>query len=224
MNLTTLERNLSFWDRFAQWYEKWANRGVYHRVIINEITQMIGPGWKILDIGAGTGVLSIPMVSLGCIVEAIEPSIGMRDIFTSKIASLKIENIEINSERWETFKNKGITEFDLIIACNSLHLTDGGLIRGMAKVFSLLPAYVCLITEINQEIFIDFKDIDSLQNDYNFLYIKNYSVDSSFYFNSIDEVEELSNILDYKIDYIINDEGIAQRDKTDIAVLWWERK
>jgi len=55
MNFTTLNGDRIFWNDFSQWYEKWVSRGEYHRLIINEISYMVEPGWEVLDIGAGTG-------------------------------------------------------------------------------------------------------------------------------------------------------------------------
>jgi len=42
---------------------------------------MVEPGWKVLDIGAGNGVLSLPLCAIGCEVTALEPSWGMRSLF-----------------------------------------------------------------------------------------------------------------------------------------------
>jgi SAM-dependent methyltransferase len=224
MNITTLIRDLQFWNAFAPWYEKWLNRGDYHKPMIKEITNMIEPGWKVLDVGAGTGVLSLPIVSLGCTVMVLEPSEGMRDILTDKLASLQIKEIEVNNSRWEDFPSENTHDFDLIVACNSLHLTDGGIPGGMEKIFHSMSHNVCLITEINQSIFIDFKQIDSLQNTHNFLFVKTLRVDSSFHFQSLDEVNDVADILQCRIPVIQEDDKLVQRDKTDVAIVWWERK
>jgi ubiquinone/menaquinone biosynthesis C-methylase UbiE len=224
MNITTLRRDLQFWNAFAPWYEKWLNRGEYHKPLIREITGMMEAGWKVLDIGAGTGVLSIPIVSLGGTVTLLEPSKGMRNILSDKLASLHIEDIEICHETWEDFPSQRSEDINLVIACNSLHLTEGGIARGMEKAFHSMSSNVCLITEINQGIFIDFKHIDSLQNTYNFLFMKTQSVDSSFYFQNTDEVDELSDILQCTIPVMREGDILVQRDKTDVAIVWWERK
>jgi len=224
MNITTLRRDLQFWNAFAPWYEKWLNRGYYHRPLIKEITNMIEPGWKVLDIGAGTGVLSLPMVSLECSVTVLEPSEGMQDILTDKLSSLQIKEIDVNNARWEDFPSENAQDLDLIVACNSLQLTDGGIARGMEKVFYSMSRNVCLITEINQGIFIDFKQIDSLQNTHNFLFIKTLSVDSSFYFQGLDEVMEITDIMQCEMPVIQEHDTLVQRDKTDVAIVWWEMK
>ncbi len=224
MNLTTLRRDLNFWDRFAPWYEKWVSRGSYHRPIIDDLSQMIEPGCRVLDIGAATGVLSIPMASLGCTVEALDPSMGMRDIFNRKLSSLSSVKITILREKWEDYESESNEIYDSVIACNSLHLTDGGMMTGMKRVFSFRARYVCLVTEINQGRYIDFKDINTLQEDYSFLYIRNYSVDSTFHFETMDEVRGLRDILSNEFPVSLEDGFPVQRDRTDVAVLWWERK
>ena len=96
MNITTLKPgDITFWDRFAPWYEKWLTRGEYHKVILRELRGIIEKEWSVLDIGAGTGVLSIPMASFGCNVTALEPSSGMITIFRHKLDVLSISNIDI---------------------------------------------------------------------------------------------------------------------------------
>ncbi len=182
---------------------------------------MVEPGWKVLDIGAATGILSFPMISVGCRVEAIEPSRGMQDIFKKKIKELGIMHIDLIDSSWEDFYSN--RSYDLILACNSLHLTYGGIKEGMRKVFSFDTQYVCLITEINQDIFIDFKEIDSIQEDFSFLYIRNYLLDSSFIFDSLEEVKELSELLEKNIEVTEINDKFIQYDKTEVAVLWWER-
>ena len=224
MNLTTLGGTKEFWDTFAPWYEKWLTRGHYHQSIIKDLAQMIEPGWHVLDIGAGTGALSIPMAALGCKVTSLEPSKGMQRIFFEKLKSLSVKNVTIIPERWEDFVLPQNTKYDLIMASNSLHLTEGGLIRGMNKVFSFLPAYVCLITEINQGISIDFKEMDMIQKDFSFLYIKKHTLDSTFYFEDMFEVKDFSHYLRRSIKVTLEGEKPIQNDKTDLAIVWWERK
>jgi ubiquinone/menaquinone biosynthesis C-methylase UbiE len=224
MNITTLRKDLRFWDAFAPWYEKWLNRGEYHKLLIREITHMIEPGWKVLDIGGGTGALALPMSSLGCTVTVLEPSEGMRDVLTDKLTSLDIKDIEIDMQRWEDFPSQRGKDFDLIIACDSLHLTDGGIAGGMKKAYDLMSKNVCLITEINQGMFIDFKHIDSLQNTYSFLFIRTLRVDSSFYFEDFHEVKEVQDILSCEMPVTMEGDRLVQRDETDVAIVWWEKK
>jgi SAM-dependent methyltransferase len=224
MNLTRLRGAIEFWDTFAPWYEKWLLRGSYHTPVIRELSKMIEPGWRVLDIGAGTGVLSIPMSSLGCTVDALEPSRGMRAIFGDKLSSLGVLSVTTLRERWEDFDSAQEQPFDLIVACNSLHLTRGGIMGGMKKVFSARPTFICLATEINQDIFVDFKEVNRLQDSYTFLSIMTYRTDSSFHFEDMDEVAKLGKFAGIPIRVEMTEGRLLQSDSTEIAVLWWERR
>jgi 2-polyprenyl-3-methyl-5-hydroxy-6-metoxy-1,4-benzoquinol methylase len=223
MNLTTLRGDIAFWDRFAPWYEKWLTRGSYHQAIVREVTRAVEQGSRVLDIGAGTGVLSLPLAALGCTVVAVEPSEGMQHIFRGKLHSLGVRTVEIVPDRWETYEQTGSTPPDFIVACNSLHLTQGGLMEGMKKVFAHDAGAVCLVTEINQDLFIDFKEIHALQKHYEFLFIRKLTVDSSFFFVDMDEAMALSELLGKQRQVESAPDGIVQRDRTDVAVVLWER-
>jgi len=157
-------------------------------------------------------------------VTALEPSSGMINIFRHKLDLLSISNIDIQKGKWEDSSHQDSQSYDLIVACNSLHLVHGGFITAMTKVFEFRPLNVCLITEINNDYFIDFKEIDSLQNEYNFLYIKTYSVDSSLCFKDMNEVNAFQAMSGSKIDIQMKQHTPVQIDKTDIALLYWERK
>lgn len=223
MRLTRLPAGIDFWNSFAPWYEKWVTRGTYHQPILWDLSLMVEPNWRIIDIGAATGVLSIPLASLGCSITAIEPSAGMRDFLSGKLLSLGISNVKISRERWEDYTVNG-SELDLAIACNSLHLTEGGIIRGMKKVFSTGAAYIALVTEINTGEFIDFRHIDALQETHAFLSIRNYRLDSSFPFENLDEVLEYEQAMGRIGEITFFDDRPVASDYVDVAVLWWERK
>ena len=68
--------SVKFWDGYAPWLKLWIEHNRYHDRIIELLTSMVEPGWKVLDIGAGNGVLSLPLSAIGCAVTAIEPSTG----------------------------------------------------------------------------------------------------------------------------------------------------
>jgi len=223
MVLTGLRGSGHFWDRLAPQYEKWLIRGTYHQPILREVSQMIEPGWKVLDIGAATGVLSIPLASLGCSVTALEPSHGMEEILRTKLDDLRVSAIRVVPDRWEDLPVSEVSGFDCVIACNSLHLCEGGIMEAMEKAFKTECRFLALITEINQGISLDFKEINAQQDRFDFLYIRNLHTDSSFHFNDMEEVYEMEELLGQKMDITIENGKPVQYDTADIAVVWWER-
>ncbi|MDX9715392.1 MAG: hypothetical protein RBT37_08180 [Dissulfurispiraceae bacterium] len=70
--------SIAFWDGYAPWYKQWIDHSKYHNRIIEALTAIVKPCWKVLDIGAGSGVLSFPLCAIECEVTALEPSVGMR--------------------------------------------------------------------------------------------------------------------------------------------------
>ena len=84
MNITTLKPgDITFWDRFAPWYEKWLMRGKYHKIILRELRCIIEKEWSVVDIGAGT--TEVAVISLGGIVTAHSARVG-GNVFDEAIA------------------------------------------------------------------------------------------------------------------------------------------
>lgn len=52
-------RTVQFWDSYAKWYKLWVEHTDYHDRAIQMLMTMLKPGWKVLDIGAGNGILSL---------------------------------------------------------------------------------------------------------------------------------------------------------------------
>ena len=213
MNLTALPADLTFWDQFAPYYERWATETGYHRPIIRELASMVEPGWKVLDIGAATGVLSIPLASLGCHVTALEPSEGMRGILQKKVKQLHITGIESVPLRWEDYQTE--ERFDLVLASNTLHLYESGFLEATKKAFSLNASYFCLVTEI--EVFpLDFKQVDTLADGYEFIYIKTYQSPSHL-------CPGTENFILQLITQYHSDLSVVTGEQTRLSILWWER-
>ncbi|MFA5074155.1 MAG: methyltransferase domain-containing protein [Nitrospirota bacterium] len=136
-----------FWDRYAPWYKLWMEHTAYHENVIDVLTTMVQPGWTILDIGAGNGVLSLPLCSIGCDVTAIEPSHGMRNLLREQALFRGIDWITVDERRWEDTLYGSFQQYDLIMACNSLHLMDGGFIHALDSIFQTRAKKIFIITE-----------------------------------------------------------------------------
>ena len=175
--------SVAFWDGYAPWYKLWIEHTNYHSRIIEVLTSMITPGWKVLDIGAGNGILSLPLSAIGCDVTALEPSTGMRSLLYEEAFRRGIDWLKVSDEQWESLPSGGCSNHDLIVACNSLHLTEAGFATSLAKVFQARPKHIFLAAELTAGINFSWP-----HSDYSILLAKTYETDSSFAYHHMREV------------------------------------
>lgn len=175
----------SFWQGYVPWYQQWMAHSHYHDGIVKTITSMARPTWRVLDIGAGNGVLSRPLAQMGCAVTALEPSSAMKHLLRQEAAD-QCDGMYIDGRRWEAVRCEAFRGYDLILACNSLHLTQIGFAPALAKVFASKPKRIVVVTEFfSPEI-----KIPARSGNYYMAYARIEQVGSSFAYHSQDEAME----------------------------------
>ncbi|MCX7856932.1 MAG: class I SAM-dependent methyltransferase [Deltaproteobacteria bacterium] len=137
---------VSFWDRNVKWYKLWREHNRYHEPIKGFLCNLVWKGESILDIGAGDGILTDFMAKMGFYVTALEPSRRMRESLSENVEG-EIDRIQIDPRRFEDLSSYEIGKYDLVIACNSLHLTDQGIKGSLFKIFDSKVKNILLVTE-----------------------------------------------------------------------------
>jgi SAM-dependent methyltransferase len=220
---------IGFWDGYARWYKLWMEHNNYHDRILDVLLSRTEPGWKVLDIGGGNGVLSMPLCAIGCDVTVLEPSIGMRNLIYEEAFKRGIDWLKVDERRWEDVPLRDYQNYDLIIACNSLHLTQAGFDHALQKFFQLKPkqAFVIFVLHRGMEPKWECEAYSGIFTFY-------YEIESSFAYHNLDEVAEhwtykKGRILTsqefsaVKKQLTIHNSHLCIRDSATVGIFWWER-
>ncbi|MCX8031705.1 MAG: methyltransferase domain-containing protein [Thermodesulfovibrionales bacterium] len=224
-------RTVHFWDSYAKWYKLWIEHTDYHNRAIEMLTTMVSPGWKVLDIGAGNGILSLPLSVIGCDVTALEPSIGMRNLLYEEAGKRGIDWIRVDDRPWEEVGINCFRGLDLIIASNSLHLMKMDFTEALQKIFKFKPKHVFVVTELGfPEIKLKWK-----YGDYQMLFAKSYQVEDSFAYHCLSEVIEHwefkkgrslhpAEILEIRSTLSFRDGHMWIDDRAYMGMFWWIKR
>jgi SAM-dependent methyltransferase len=222
---------VKFWDTYAKWYKLWIEHTHYHKRIVDVLMTITRPTWNVLDIGAGNGILSIPLYIRGCKVTALEPSFGMRNLLYEEAFKWGINGLTVDERIWEEVHSYEFLNYDLIIACNTLHLTQIGFEEALAKIFRTRPRNVFLITELRPpEIRVKWQ-----YGDYTMIFTKSYETDNSYAYHHLNEMIEHwtfikgrtpqpDEISDLKQRIIVQDGHLWIKSKSRIMMCWWKRE
>jgi SAM-dependent methyltransferase len=141
-------RTVAYWDEYAPWYRLWLEHTDYHHGIKDLLAGLVRPGWRVIDIGGGSGVLAIPLARLGCRVTVVEPSEAMRAYLRDETVRTGATAVRVIPSSWEDVPVEGVSGFDLAVACNSLHLTRLGTRESLSRIFTARPARVLVVSEL----------------------------------------------------------------------------
>ncbi len=174
---------VDFWNGYAPWYQRWRTHNDYHGPIIEELKRRVRPEWRVLDIGAADGALALPLSQWGCQVTALEPAQRLREGLTAEVRRLEIPGPAVLDKTWEEYSGRNGEPYDLVLACNSLHLTAGGFRKALVKLFALEPQRVLVVAEAGEAGLFNLN-----QPGYSLEGSQTYETDSHFAYHDLSEV------------------------------------
>ena len=134
----------SLWDKRAKEFNKsmMQNRERAEKQIANI---ELKPEYTVLDVGAGTGRLAIPIAKRVKTVTAIDQSKEMLACLQENMEKAGITNIVCINKRWEDIEvGEDIEPHDVVMACHSLGMLD--IQEAVAKMDAASRKYVYILT------------------------------------------------------------------------------
>lgn len=113
-----------FWDRRADRDE--AGRGLMADLTARQLAIIrIRPGESLLEIGPGSGRLTVPLAAVAGRVTAVEPSRNMRRLLRKHAAAAGTGNIRCLGRRWEDLRlGRDVARHDVVLSSFSLLVSD----------------------------------------------------------------------------------------------------
>jgi SAM-dependent methyltransferase len=134
----------SRWDKRAKEFNKsmMQHRERAEKQIANLVLK---PEYTVLDVGAGTGRLALPIAKRVKSVIAIDQSQGMLACLQENMEKKGITNIVCVNKRWEDIElGVDIEQHDVVLACHSLGMLD--IQEALAKMDAASKRYVYILT------------------------------------------------------------------------------
>ena len=120
-----MEQNTNIWDRSAKYYDRFvALTSKDTHTVLNELLKKdIVHTERLLEAGTGTGSLAIALSCYADHIEACDISEEMLQIARTKANAAGITNIHFSQQDIYAL-NFPEEHFDVVVACNILHLLD----------------------------------------------------------------------------------------------------
>ncbi len=221
--------SVDYWERNARWYQLWAEHGNYHEPILHQLMKHTQPHWRVLDIGAGNGVLSFPLAALGCQVTALEPSAAMRRLFFMEAWRRGIGHVAVDDRPWSGSYVRNDSCCDLVVACNSLHVCGEGMIDAFRRILAMRARNIFVATEMGADKLKTCADTGG----YVLSWSTEYEMQSPHVFHSLAEAFEFWRFASQTGARQLDEHAFASRlrmthghwyldENVNVSLLWWK--
>jgi len=114
-----LERNAieeeAFWEVYQRWQDVLKRSG-YPGEALERALSLVEAENSVLDIGAGTGIYTLPLARKAKMVTALEPSAVQVEQLQTQIAGGGLANIRVVEQRWQDAETLKIGMHDIVLA------------------------------------------------------------------------------------------------------------
>jgi len=153
----------------------------------------------------------------------------MRNLLFAEALARGMDMIQVDARTLEQVPLYTYRNLDLIMACNSLHLTENGLAQALTRIFSFNTKRVFLVSELYPGI-----EAWSEREDYTLRFSEYYETESSFAYHNIGEVLDhwtfkkggkLSDqeLRDITKTLAVQDDHLWIKDSATVGMFWWEK-
>ena len=242
---------VNYWDKYATQFNEYIVQSKERTE--EQISKIkLNPEYTVLDIGAGTGRLAIPIAKRIKTVTAIDPSKGMLTYLQENVEKEGVKNITCINKRWEDIKlGVDIEPHDVVIASHSLGMLD--MEEALAKINATAKRCVYLFSFAGRWLDgglwkVVYGETHSTWSDYIYLYnilhdmgiCANVEIwDSEFEqrYNSLDDAvnrwremydmpSEKEGVLRGHLSKMLveNDGKLCLKRKSKSAMIWWKKE
>jgi len=150
------ENPAEHWDRRAEEFNR-STKGKSDRADRQVASLQLDSDYTVLDVGAGTGRLSVPIAKMVKQVTAVDQSKGMLSYLEENMTEGGLSNYRIIQKSWEDVELGGdIEPHDVVIASHSLGMFD--LQEALAKMDAVAKKRVYIFTSAGKWFFDDLEE------------------------------------------------------------------
>jgi ubiquinone/menaquinone biosynthesis C-methylase UbiE len=144
------------WDKRAEEFNR-STKERSERTDRQVTSLQLDPDYTVLDVGAGTGRLSVPIAKIVKQVTAVDQSKGMLSYLEENMAEGGLSNYKAIQKRWEDVElGVDIEPHDVVIASHSLGMFD--LQEALAKMDAVAKRRVYIFTSAGKWFFDDLEE------------------------------------------------------------------
>jgi ubiquinone/menaquinone biosynthesis C-methylase UbiE len=240
----------NYWDKCAGNFNE--NVAYMSDLTKNQLSRLkLQSQYNVLDVGAGTGRITIPVAKLVKHVTALEPSQKMLALLKENAEKENVTNITcVNNSLENLIVGDRVSAYDVVIASFCLFMVD--IEKELAKMDALAKKHVYLFLSASKWMEKDFQNIiygDSIPADLDYIYVYNilhdlgilanvdiWDYDSVHSYQDLDEAaskfveqyhilsEKEGALREHLRQILVKDKGkLWLNRKRKTAMIWWTK-